>query len=261
MFLRLPENAFFSQHMVISADPQSHRAVFHVVDLRIGNREEIQVNDIVKCPHSTSCNLLYLLSVIHIDPSQGKTCQITHYKFPGTCYRHNHCLPIHGLGSLLHLFNGTHILGDLCAEVAAVDHSPVAVWICLIHRISVESKRCSCLSSTSDHQSDQFLYGDHPFFDPAVSHAFHVLSLPFRAKRVFQRISFHCKDFMGTHEIPVPLNVLLCCPPEQIRIADCRKYVVCFHPVIPVICAQIQKLREIPVPGVQVHCHCSLSDT
>ena len=64
---------------------------------------------------------------------------------------------------------------------------------------------------------------------------------------------------MGTHEIPVLIQILLRHFPEQVGIADRGKNIMGFHSVIPIIGAQLQEFRQIPVPGVQIDRSRSLS--
>ena len=53
--------------------------------------------------------------------------------------------------------------------------------------------------------------------------------------------------------MPLLIQIFLRHPPEPVGIAHRRKQVVSLHPVIPVVGAELEKLRQILVPGVQIH--------
>ena len=61
--------------------------------------------------------------------------------------------------------------------------------------------------------------------------------------------------------MPVLIQILLCHAPEEVRIADCREHIMGLHAVVSVIGPKIQKFRQIPVPGIQIHCHGALAHT
>lgn len=64
---------------------------------------------------------------------------------------------------------------------------------------------------------------------------------------------------MGAQQRPFGVDVLFGQLPEQVRIAHCREHVVGFHAVVPVVGAKLQKLRQVLVPGVQIHGHSALA--
>ena len=57
---------------------------------------------------------------------------------------------------------------------------------------------------------------------------------------------------MRAHEVPGLVEVFLRHAPEQVRIAHGREDVVRLHAVVAVVGAQLQELRQVAVPGVQV---------
>ena len=59
--------------------------------------------------------------------------------------------------------------------------------------------------------------------------------------------------------MPWLVQVLLRHLPEQVRVADGRKYVVGLHAVVAVVGPKLQKFRQVLVPGVQVNGHRALA--
>ena len=64
---------------------------------------------------------------------------------------------------------------------------------------------------------------------------------------------------MGTHQVPVRIDLLLCQLPEQVRIADCRKYVMRLHTIVSIVGAQCQEFRKILMPCIQIYGDCPLA--
>ena len=58
---------------------------------------------------------------------------------------------------------------------------------------------------------------------------------------------------MRAHQVPRSVDVLIDGAPEKVGAAHRREHIVCLHPVVAVIGTELQKLRDILVPYVQVH--------
>ena len=80
-----------------------------------------------------------------------------------------------------------------------------------------------------------------------------IAALPFFSETIFQTISFYRHDLMRAHQIPVLIQVFSCHFPEQIRITDCRKYIVRFHSLIAVICPKLKEFRQVSVPCIEIY--------
>ena len=89
--------------------------------------------------------------------------------------------------------------------------------------------------------------------NPVISDTVPIAFLPFLSIGIFQRVALYRENLMRTHQVPVRVDILLCQLPEQIRITDRRKYVVCLHTVVPIVGTQRQEFRKILVPRIQIY--------
>ena len=64
---------------------------------------------------------------------------------------------------------------------------------------------------------------------------------------------------MGAHQVPGGVEVPAGELPEQVRPAHRGKHIVGLHAVIAVVGAQLQKFRQVLVPGIQVNGHGALA--
>lgn len=58
---------------------------------------------------------------------------------------------------------------------------------------------------------------------------------------------------MRVEQIPVLIQIFLCHPPEQIRIAHCREDIVRLHAIVAIIGSDLKEFRQIPMPAVKVN--------
>ena len=58
------------------------------------------------------------------------------------------------------MLDGSHVLCDLRAEIGAIDHSRVAVWVHTIYAVAVEGEGRAGLHCRAKHQPHDVLDGD-----------------------------------------------------------------------------------------------------
>ena len=127
--------------------------------------------------------------------------------------------------------------------------------------VAVEGKRCPGLDRAFDDHADEILQGDHAAAEAVIADAVKILLFPFLAKAVLQRVALDAQHLMGVKQVPVAADVLFHLLPEIVRKTDRRKNVMGFHPVVAVVGAQLQKLRQIAVPYIKIDSHGALADT
>ena len=126
----------------------------------------------------------------------------------------------------------------------------MCIWIHTVHMITVKGKRCTGFHCRFQNQTYQILQHHCSLGNTRVLHTVKVALFPFLTIEILQVIALDFMNFMRTHQIPGRIQILFCHLPEQVRITDSRKHIMCLHAVIPVIGSQIQKLRKILVPGI-----------
>ena len=148
------------------------------------------------------------------------------------------------------MLDGRHVLCDLRAEIGAIDHSRVAVWVHTIYAVAVEGEGRAGLHCRAKHQPHDVLDGDAALSDARVIDAVQIPLLPFRTPVILQCVALDREDLMRTHEMPRRVYVLLRQSPEEIRIAHGGKHIMRLHAVVAVVGAQLKEFRQIPVPCV-----------
>ena len=136
----------------------------------------------------------------------------------------------------------------------------MAIWIHPVYLVAVEDKRSTGLHGAAYDETDDLLYGQDPLGYPLIRYTVQIFFFPFFAVTVLKRIPFHSQYLVGAHEIPVAFYMIPGHFPEIVRIADGRKYVMRFHPVVAVVRPKLQKFRKVSVPYVQIHGNCPLPD-
>ena len=250
MLLALPADAALCQHMVIAADAKSNAAVFVVREPGVFQWVEVQVDDVVQCPHRRLHRALQVGIVLHGKISEGEAGQIADHELAGAGDRHHHRIAVLRPHLGADMLNGRHILGDLRAEVGAVDHARMAVGVHAVDGVAVKCEGRAGFHRRAQHQPHDILDGDGALFDAGVTDAVQIPFLPLLAPIVLQRVALDGEDIVGTHEMPRRVKIFLRQFPEQIGIAHGRKHIVRLHAVVAVVGAQLQKLRKILVPRI-----------
>ena len=137
----------------------------------------------------------------------------------------------------------------------------MSIWIHAVDMIPIKCKRRSGLHCAFDNQPDNVFNRNDSLFNPIILHTVQIFFFPRFSITVFQRIALHRQNLVRTHQIPVSLDIVSCLLPKIIRVADRREHIMRLHPVIPIICSQIQKLRQISVPHIKINCNCPLAHT
>ena len=127
--------------------------------------------------------------------------------------------------------------------------------------VAVEGKGRPGLDRAFDDHADEILQGDHAAAEAVIADAVKILLFPFLAKAVLQRVALDAQHLMGVKQVPVAADVLFHLLPEIVRKTDRRKNVMGFHPVVAVVGAQLQKLRQVAVPYIKIDSHGALADT
>ena len=73
------------QHVVISADPESHGAVSFAVDLGIRYGKKVQVDHIVQGSYRTLCDVGQLFIISDTQIPEGEACKIADDKVSRFC--------------------------------------------------------------------------------------------------------------------------------------------------------------------------------
>ena len=259
VILTLPFDAPFGQCMVITAHAQAYGTVPLVGDPGVGNRIEVEADDVVKRTDNRRHLLFHLLIVLQWQSAKRQTCQVADHELARTGLRDDNGITIFRLYLLGYCFDGSHVLGYLRAKIGAVDHSLMTVGVGSVHCIPVECERCSGLYSRTEDEADDVLDADDTARDSLVVDTVKIPAFPLLAVAVLQAIAFDAHDFVRTEERPVLIQVFFGHLPEQVRIADRRENVVCLHAVVAVVGAELQELGQILVPYIQVNCHGTLS--
>ena len=248
--IAFPGNLVLGKHVVIAAHTQPNRPILPVVDFGIGQGEEVQVNDVVQGPDGTFRDILQGRIIVHINMPQGQAGQVTDHKFTRLGYRHHHVFAVNAFNPLVLEGNGAHILGNFRAQVGAINHPLVLVWIGPVDRIPVKGKGRPCFHAALNDQANNVLNGQDPFGNPMVRYTVQVFFPPFISVGIFQGIALNRLDFMGAHEVPVPFNVVPGLLPKIIRITDRREHIMRLQPVVPIIGAQAEELGQVLMPHV-----------
>lgn len=129
MLFALPPDAAFRQQVVVAAHTQADGTVLPIVDLGVGNREEVEVDDVVQRTHRAFGDRAQARADRHVDMAQRQTGQVAHHERARLRHGNHHLLAVHVLDALLELLDGAHVLRDLGTQVAAVDHASVLVRV------------------------------------------------------------------------------------------------------------------------------------
>ena len=199
--------------------------------------------------------------VLHGDVAQHQAGEVADHELAGARGGHDHGVAAlgHHLGG--HALDGRHVLRYLGAEVGAVDHAPVAVGVGAVDGVAVEGEGRAGLHGALEHQADDVLDRDRALGYARVVNAVEVAPLPLLAVVVLQGVALDREYLVRAHEVPGAVQVLFGQAPEQVGVADGREDVVRLHAVVAVIGAQLQKLRQVLVPGVEVHRRRALAHT
>ena len=250
MLLALPADAALCQHMVIAADAKADAAVFVVREPGVFQWVEVQVDDVVQRADGRLHRTLHVGLVLHGKISKGEAGQIADHELAGAGGRYHHRIAVLRLHRGADMLDGRHILGDLRAEVGAVDHARMAVGVHAVDGVAVKCEGRASFHRRAQHQPHDILDGDGALFDAGVTDAVQIPFLPLLAPIVLQCVALDGENLMWTHELPRRVKIFLRQFPEQIGIAHGRKHVVRLHAVVAVVGAQLQKLREILVPRI-----------
>ncbi|MPM51929.1 hypothetical protein SDC9_98681 [bioreactor metagenome] len=202
--LALPADAVLREHVMIAADPQPDRAIFEIVHLRIRHGEKVEVNDVIQRADHIARQRLQLFAA-QVDLPQRETREVADHKVARLGGGDDDGLAVYADDLLTHVRNAAHVLRNLRAEIAAIDHALVVVRVCAVYRIPVEDKRRSGLDCALEDHAHELLDRNHALFDAAVGDAVAVARLPLLAPEVLQTISLHGGDVMRAHKIPAAL--------------------------------------------------------
>ena len=250
MLLALPADAALCQHVVVAADAQADAAVLLIGKPRVFQRVEVEVDHIIQCADGRFHRAFHIGLVLHRQITERQTRQVADHKLTWACGRHHHCVAVLRVHLSADMLDRRHVLCDLRAEIGAIDHSRVAVWVHTIYAVAVEGERRAGLHCRAKHQPHDVLDGDAALFDARVIDAVQIPLLPFRTPVILQCVALDREDLMRTHEMPRRVYVLLRQSPEEIRIAHGGKHIMCLHAVVAVVGAQLKEFRQIPVPCV-----------
>ncbi|MPM57319.1 hypothetical protein SDC9_104141 [bioreactor metagenome] len=85
-----------------------------------------------------------------------------------------------------------------------------------------------------------------------VGHTVAVARFPFLTPEVLEAVALDGEDVVRAHQVPVALHVIAHGLPEEIRVADGGKYVMRLHAVVAVVCFDLEKLRQVLMPNVEI---------
>ena len=250
VLIALPSDAALCQHVVVAADAQADAAVLLIGKPRVFQRVEVEVDHIIQCADGRFHRAFHIGLVLHRQITERQTRQVADHKLTGACGRHHHCVAVLRVHLSADMLDGRHVLRDLRAEIGAIDHSRVAVWVHTIYAVAVEGEGRAGLHCRAKHQPHDVLDGDAALFDARVIDAVQIPLLPFCTPVILQCVALDREDLMRTHEMPRRVYVLLRQSPEEIRIAHGGKHIMCLHAVVAVVGAQLKEFRQIPVPCV-----------
>ena len=197
--------------------------------------------------------------VLHGQTTEREAREVAHHEVAGARGGHDHRITVLGLDLAADLLDGARVLCDLRAQVGAVDDTVLRVGVRGIHRIAHEGEGRAGLHGALEDQAHEVFQQHGALGDARIGHAVAVAALPFLAVVVLQRIALHREDVVRAHEVPVPIQTLLGHLPEKIGVAHCREHVVGLHAIVAVVGAQVEELRQVAMPSVQVHGHGALA--
>ena len=259
VLLALPGDAALGQHVVVARDAQADAAVAPVRDLCVGEGVEVEVDDVVECAYDRLDNLAHLGVVLHGQMSQREAREVADHEVAGAGLGEHHGVAVLGLNLGRHALDLAHVLGDFGAEVRAVNQARLRVGVGAVHGVAHEGERRARLHGALDDEAHDVLHAHGALGDARVCHALPVAALPLLAKEVLECVAPHGEDVVRAHEVPRRVDVLLREAPEQVRIADGGEDVVRLHAVVAVVGAQLQELRQVAMPGVEVDGHRALA--
>ena len=134
----------------------------------------------------------------------------------------------------------------------------MAVGVQAVHGVAVEGEGGAGFHRAFEHQADHLFYGDGALLDAGVGRAVQVAALPFLAPVILEGVALYGEDVVRAHQVPGGIQVPAGQLPEQVGPAHRGEYVVGLHAVVAVVGAQLQKFRQVLVPGVQVNGHGAL---
>ena len=244
--------------MMVAADAKADAAVFVVGHLRIFQGIEIQVDHIVQRADCRLHRFLHIFLVLHGQIAEGEARKVADHEIARPRARHHNGIAVFGAYLRGNMLDGRHILRDLRAEVGAVDHPRMSVGIHPVHRVAVKGEGRARFHRRAQHQPNNILDRHGALGNARVVYAVRIPLFPFVPVIVLQRIALDGQNLVRTHQVPRRVDILIRQFPEQVGIADGGEHVVGLHAVVAVVGTQLKKLRQIPVPDVQIDCHRTL---
>ena len=94
VLVTFPFDTPLGKGMVIAAHTETDTPILLVRDLRERQRIKVEVNDIVKSPHSRAHDIAKLIIVFKIDMTEGEACQIADHEVARLYSSHDDCLTV-----------------------------------------------------------------------------------------------------------------------------------------------------------------------
>ncbi len=262
-FGRFPVDALLGQQVVPAKGAKADGAVLAVGDGGLRHRQRIEVDHVVEHAHLDRDQALQHVLGQQIVRRGDRAAEIDR----GQVADHEIASTAGGddlvaADDLLDHPRRAHVLQDLGAQVAGIDHARMLVRVLAVHFIAVEQERVAGFQ-LADHDPLEQVDGTHrAAADALVAHQFGIaVTEAARATRfiveVLQVPALGLLHLVGIKQVPV--GAALHSLHEQVRHAHRREHVVRAQALVAVVQAQIEEGLDIAVPDVQVHRHRALA--
>ena len=255
----VPLNAFLRQQVVPTKGAQANRAVAVVGDRCLRHRQCVEVDNVIEHAHFDVDQALQNIVFHQIRFSRNGTPQIdrrqvAYHKVAGLFGNHDLVAADH----LLNEAGRAHILQNLSAQIAGIDHPLVLIRVHPVNFVAVEHKGVAGFQ-LADHDALKDIDRLHnAAADRFICHQLFILT----AKRTFAfaliKKVLQVPAFLLFHLVwvkQIPITATLDHLHKEIRNTDGGEHIVRAQTLVAVIQAQIKKHLDIFVEDIEVDRH------